>query len=104
MKENPAGESAPWPLYLQVKNLISRRIQSGRWSPESRIPSENELVASLGISRMTVNRALRELTAEGLLVRRRGAGTFVAPRESQFALLEVRNIAEEIYPLIKTME
>ncbi len=96
MKENREGESAPWPLYLQVKNLILRRIKSGHWSPESRIPSENELVASLGISRMTVNRALRELTAEGLLVRRRGAGTFVAPRESQFALLEVRNIAEEI--------
>ena len=96
MKENRDGESAPWPLYLQVKNLILRRIKSGHWSPESRIPSENELVASLGISRMTVNRALRELTAEGLLVRRRGAGTFVAARESQFALLEVRNIAEEI--------
>jgi GntR family transcriptional regulator, histidine utilization repressor len=91
-----SGESAPWPLYLQVKNLILRRIKSGHWAPESRIPSENELVTSLGISRMTVNRALRELAAEGLLVRRRGAGTFVAPRESQFALLEVRNIAEEI--------
>jgi len=96
MKENRVGESAPWPLYLQVKNLILRRIKSGHWSPESRIPSENELVASLGISRMTVNRALRELAAEGFLVRRRGAGTFVAARESQFALLEVRNIAEEI--------
>jgi GntR family histidine utilization transcriptional repressor len=96
MKKNRAGESAPWPLYLQVKNLILRRIKSGHWSPESRIPSENELVASLGISRMTINRALRELAAEGLLVRRRGVGTFVAARESQFALLEVRNIAEEI--------
>lgn len=90
------GASAPWPLYLQVKNLILRRIKSGHWPPESRIPSENELVASLGISRMTINRALRELTVEGHLLRRRGAGTFVAPRASQFALLEVRNIAEEI--------
>jgi len=45
---------------------------------------------------MTVNRAIRELTAEGQLIRRRGSGTFVAPRKSQFALLEIRNIAEEI--------
>lgn len=90
------GKKAPWPLYMQVKNLILRRIGSGHWLPESKIPSENELVASLGISRMTINRAIRELTAEGVLVRQRGTGTFVAPRKSEFALLEVRNIAEEI--------
>ncbi|MCP4755332.1 MAG: GntR family transcriptional regulator, partial [Proteobacteria bacterium] len=91
----PGGESAPWPLYLQVKNLIIRRIKSGHWLPDTKIPSENELVESLGISRMTVNRSIRELTAEGHLVRRQGVGTFVAPRKSQVTLLEIKSIAQE---------
>ncbi len=86
----------PWPLYQQVKQLIIRRIRSGHWPPDTRIPSENELVQSLGVSRMTANRALRELTVEGHIIRRKGAGTFVAKKKPQFALLEIHNIADEI--------
>ena len=56
---------AATPLYERVKNHILSNIGSGAWSGDRRIPSENELVAELGISRMTVNRALRELTAAG---------------------------------------
>ena len=47
------------PRYQQVKNFITERIDSGEWDIDQRVPSENELVAELGISRMTVNRALR---------------------------------------------
>ena len=61
-----------------------------------KIESEAELVAGLNVSRMTVNRALRELTAEGLLKRIQGRGTFVADRKPQAALLQIRSIAEEI--------
>lgn len=93
--ENPPDQ-APWPLYQQVKHLIMRRINSGHWKPGSKIPSENELVDLLGISRMTVNRALRELTAEGALIRRKGAGSFVAPQKPRFALFQIKSIAEEI--------
>ncbi|MBU2512656.1 histidine utilization repressor [bacterium] len=89
-------EKPPWPLYQQVKHLIVRRINSGHWSAGNKIPSENELVESLGISRMTINRALRELTAEGILIRKKGAGSFVAPEKPQFALFQIRSIAEEI--------
>jgi GntR family histidine utilization transcriptional repressor len=60
------------------------------------VPSENELIAELGVSKMTANRALRELANEGELVRVRGVGSFVANRKTHSAALEVRNIADEI--------
>lgn len=69
---------------------------SGEWQSQMRIPSENELVESLRISRMTIHRALRELTAEGRLTRVQGVGTFVAKAKPQATLLNVRSIAEEI--------
>ena len=88
--------SAPAPFYEKVKQAISEKIHSGVWRPHDRIPSEAELVAQFGFSRMTINRALRELTDEGLLVRLQGVGTFVAEPKGQSALFEVRSIAEEI--------
>lgn len=84
------------PLYQQVKQYITNRIHSGEWRPLMKIHSEAELVAATGISRMTVNRALRELTSEGRLVRRQGQGTFVAETKPQSALLEIHSIAKEI--------
>jgi len=84
------------PLFQQVKTHILQRIEHGEWPPESRIPSEKQIVEQFGISRSTVHRALRELTAEGYLVRVQGVGTFVAPRKPHFALLEIRSIADEI--------
>lgn len=84
------------PHYERVKRMIAARIKAGTWNPGDRISSEAELVKALGVSRMTVNRALRELTLEGLLIRVQGVGTFVATVKPQAALFEVRNIAEEI--------
>ncbi|WP_295517095.1 histidine utilization repressor [uncultured Pseudomonas sp.] len=90
------AKAAPAPFYEQVKQLILRQIHSGAWPPHQKIPSEAELVAQLGFSRMTVHRALRELTSDGLLVRMQGVGTFVAEPKGQAALFEVHNIADEI--------
>ena len=73
-----AAVSAPVPFYEKVKQAISHKISAGEWRPHDRIPSEAELVAQFGFSRMTINRALRELTDEGWLVRLQGVGTFVA--------------------------
>lgn len=87
-------ESAP--AYQRVKNLIAEQIVSGRWPEGDQLPSENQLVNSLGLSRMTVNRALRELSADGLVVRLMGVGTFVAEKKVSSALFEVRNIADEV--------
>lgn len=86
----------PAPIYLRVKQAIISQIRSGIWLPHQRVPSETELVSALGVSRMTINRALRELTGEGWLVRMQGVGTFVAELKGHTAMLEVRSIAEEI--------
>jgi GntR family histidine utilization transcriptional repressor len=88
--------SATVPLYLGVKQMILGRISSGYWPPGQRVPSENELVADLGLSRMTINRALRELANDGVLTRVQGLGTFVAEGKGHSSVFEVRNIAEEI--------
>jgi GntR family histidine utilization transcriptional repressor len=84
------------PLYAKVKEHILEHIRSGAWTPGTRVPSENELVESFSISRMTANRALRELTADGFLSRVPGVGTFVREPPARSSLMELRNIAEEI--------
>ena len=91
-----AMEDSPLPIYARVKQAISQKILAGDWQTNQRVPSEAEMVKALGVSRMTVNRALRELTAEGILVRQQGIGTFVAEKKAHSALFEVHNIAEEI--------
>lgn len=84
------------PLFQQVKDYIIGQIESGKWPPDTRIPSENELIDKLSISRMTIHRALRELTSEGYLTRAQGLGTFVAVPKAQSALLTIRPISDEI--------
>lgn len=90
------GQARSMALFQQIKDFIMDRIESGVWPPETRIPSENDLVRTLSVSRMTVNRALRELSSEGFLVRVQGVGTFVASRKTQSALFTIRPISEEI--------
>lgn len=84
------------PAYLTLKRALTDFIAAGSWQPGEPIPSENELASALHLSRMTVNRAVRELTHDGLLTRTRGVGTFVADGKKTSSLLEVRNIADEI--------
>ncbi len=84
------------PLYEQMKSEIKARIERGEWPINFRIPSENELVEMLGVSRMTAHRALRELASEGVIVRVQGRGSFVAPKKRRANVSDVRNIAEEI--------
>lgn len=88
--------TATKPRYQQVKDLIIGRISRGELRPSDRVPSENELVESMNVSRMTANRALRELTDEGYVNRVAGRGTFVADFRAVSHVLEVRNIADEI--------
>ncbi|HUI63164.1 MAG TPA: histidine utilization repressor [Steroidobacteraceae bacterium] len=82
--------------YLQVKQFILARIAGGTLRAGERVPSENELVRELDVARMTANRALRELAADGVLVRVAGVGTFVAEQRVHSHPLEVRSIADEI--------
>jgi GntR family transcriptional regulator, histidine utilization repressor len=82
--------------YLQVKQFILEQIAAGALRAGERVPSENELTRTLTVSRMTANRALRELAGDGVLVRVAGVGTFVAEQRVHAHPLEVRNIADEI--------
>lgn len=89
-------QNGPTPRYRRVKEFIVKHIEAGDWRAGDQVPSESALVKQLKVSRMTVNRALRELTHEGLIVRVQGTGTFVAEKRPIFNLVELRNIAEEI--------
>jgi len=75
-----ASSAAPAfsPLYQQIKGLIVRGLQAGEWRPGEAIPSEMDLAARFKVSQGTVRKAIDELSAENLLVRRQGKGTFVA--------------------------
>jgi GntR family transcriptional regulator len=66
------------PLYRQIKTLIMRSLQQAEWRPGEAIPSEMDLAARFKVSQGTVRKAVDELAAENLLMRRQGKGTFVA--------------------------
>jgi len=84
MQAGPAGPAPAFsPLYQQIKNLILRSLQAGEWKPSEAIPSEMELAARYRVSQGTVRKAIDELAAENLLVRRQGKGTFVATHAEQ---------------------
>jgi GntR family histidine utilization transcriptional repressor len=89
-------ETKPVPLYEQVKRHILQGMQSGEWRDGAKLPSEHELMETLGASRMTVHRALREMSAAGMLRRVQGVGTFARREVARSALLEITDIAEDI--------
>jgi GntR family histidine utilization transcriptional repressor len=86
----------PEPHYLRLKRHIVSGIAAGRWNIEDKIPSEGELTRAFGLSRMTVNRALRELAQEGVIVREQGRGSFVARPKAAATMIAVRSIRDEI--------
>ena len=71
------------PLYQQIKGLILQSLQAGEWKPGESIPSEMELAARFRVSQGTVRKAIDELAAENLVVRRQGKGTFVSTHAEQ---------------------
>lgn len=79
MNPPPSPESPTFsPLYRQIKGLILQALENREWRPGEMIPSESELAARYNVSQGTVRKAIDELAAEHLLVRRQGKGTFVA--------------------------
>jgi GntR family transcriptional regulator, histidine utilization repressor len=88
--------AAEAPPYTRVKKFLKDGLAAGRWPPGALMPSEAELVAMFGVSRMTVNRALRELQSEGLVERSQGVGTFAAPLHRVASTLTIRDLHEEI--------
>ena len=94
MEDQIAQDSTP--IFQRIKDYLLGEIAAGRWKEGDVVPSEQALVRQFGVSRMTVNRAVRELTAEQVLTRRQGSGTYVAPQKYQATLVEIRSIADEI--------
>ena len=84
------------PSFQQIKNHILERIHAGEWKEGDQIPTEAALGRQFGVARMTVNRALRELTAEQSLTRIQGVGTYVAQHKYQSTLVAIRSIADEV--------
>src|SRR5437868_4639193 len=82
--------------YRAIKDYVRRQIGTGVWPPGTKIPSENEFTQEFKVARMTVHRALSELTRDGLLGRSQGRGTFVAELSPVSSFLRVRDIHEEI--------
>lgn len=85
------------PLYYQLKEILSERVESGEWLPNSLIPSENDFVAEYSVSRNTVIKAIDCLVRDGILKRRQGKGTFVAEAKFEQCL-------SSFYTFSKAME
>lgn len=82
-EEADLAADSPTPLYRRLQRGIRKVVEQGAIGAEDALPPERELALGLGVSRVTVRKALRQLVDEGLLVQQRGAGTFVASRVEQ---------------------
>lgn len=87
--------SAP-PRYQQIKDYLLEQIRSGTWPVHHQIPPEERLARDFAVSRMTANKAIRDLVQAGYLNRQAGLGTFVTDRRAESSLHEVLNIASEV--------
>ena len=82
------GEQSPGPLYQQLHRALRQAIANKQLAPDEALPPERDMALDLGVSRITVRKALDALADEGLVTRRHGAGTFVAARvEKSFSKL-----------------
>jgi GntR family transcriptional regulator len=92
-------KGSPVPIYAQLKDIIRASIEEKRLAPDQRIPSENELSASYGISRMTVRQAIRELVRDGYVYVRKGEGTFVSRIGATQMLVKLDGFSTEMAKL-----
>lgn len=90
------------PIYVEIQREIENNITSGKWGPGHRIPPETELVTTYGCSRMTVNKALSNLVATGLITRKPRAGSVVAPPRLVEPLMSIQDIRAEVLSLDRT--
>ncbi len=84
------------PLYSQLKNLIIKKIESGEYPEESKIPSEQELCEQYDISRPTVRQAISELTSNGYLYKEKGKGTFVSRSKTKVSIKDYTGFTDSI--------
>lgn len=90
---NPASKL---PLYQQLYELLEARIRSGEWKPGDMIPPETELISRYEVSRITVRKVLDMLVSEGLLVRQRGRGSFVAQAKLEHGTTRIVSFTDDM--------
>lgn len=105
--ESSAASVGFRPLYLQVREELTRHLAAGRWQPGTALPSEQELARELGVSQGTVRKALDAMTAERILVRKQGRGTFVAEFEESRILFQFFRLypdqGERLFPVSRVL-
>ncbi len=99
LRDTHIDKSSYIPLYIQVRDILKELINSGKLKPGDQIPSENELSTEYNISRMTVRQASQELMREGLIIIRRGEGTFVNSASHTQMLLKLEGFSSEMAKL-----
>lgn len=77
------------PKYVTIKNTLIKKIENGTYLPGDAIPSDNELMRSLGVSKSTITQALKNLEAEGYIIRQQGKGSFVTDRSKSRLVLSL---------------
>jgi GntR family transcriptional regulator len=87
---------APQPLYARLRDELRAGILDGRLQPHARLPSESEMTAAYGVSRITVRQALSDLQKEGLIVRLQGKGAFVSQPQAAPQLNRLEGLAESL--------
>ncbi|WP_153720757.1 GntR family transcriptional regulator [Sporosarcina cascadiensis] len=83
-------------LYLQIKDILIDRIQSGAWKTNKLIPTEQDLISEFGVSRTTIRQAINVLVQNGLLEKKQGRGTIVKPQQLVGNLGQLKGFAEEV--------
>ena len=89
-------KNSPIPMYYQIMNQLREKIAAGEYTVDDALPPERELVETYQVSRMTIRQAISELVNEGILVRRKGIGTFVAPPKLEQALNSLTSFTEDM--------
>jgi GntR family transcriptional regulator len=93
------SKDLPVPLYYQLKTILLEQIRTGQMKPNDRLPAEDELAATYGVSKATVRQALNELAVAGVLRREQGRGTFVAEPKLAQGPRELASFTEEMNKL-----
>lgn len=92
----PTSDGAHLTLRARLRETLRQQIVGGHWKTDDRLPSENELMHSTGMSRITVRQALADLAADGLIVRVQGKGSFVAPAPVRQELSRLQGLSEAL--------
>ncbi|MBS0313425.1 MAG: GntR family transcriptional regulator [Burkholderiales bacterium] len=90
------NEQSSSPLYLQLAEALAKAISEGRYKANEALPSERTLAELLSVSRVTARNAIDHLVSQGLIVRRRGSGNYIAPRLEQ-PLTRLSGFSEELH-------